>query len=210
MNSRYNENKELSKAVPYSIGISSREMINGLRGKPKDAVFRDDIFKDSPNRRQRKVKLAFGTEDKKSWAAKLYEALDEPYFYTLHPHTHLGFPDSYREPFMIFRDCAVEQLKQRLKELLLPPFYFKFEIGESGNLHVHVIANKNAGLMHIPRTGNVIKKVYDYPRLISYLSKPKIAYTAEHEQLLAKEKSRLRNQGQKCFPKISGTYGLTR
>lgn len=210
MNSLYNVNRELLETAPYTIDTRNRELKNCLNGRPRNAIFRDDRFKDSPNRRKRKTRLAFGTEDKKGWATKLLEALDEPYFYTLYPHIHLEFPDCYREPFIIFRHLPVYQLKERLKELLLLPFYFKFEIGISADLHIHVMANKNSGLLDIPRTGNVVKEVYDFKGLVSYLSKPKIAYTTEHESLLEKEKSRLVRGGQKQFPNTSGTFGLSR
>lgn len=200
--------KELENLTPSVNDIRSDELKCILYGKPRGTIFRDDIFKDSLNRRQRRAKQAFDTKEKKGWAVKLFEVLDEPYFYTLLPNTHLGFNKEYRNAFYIFRALPIAQMKLRVKELLNEPFYYKFEVGESGSLHIHLIANKEAGLSEISRNGRVIKEVSNKVGLVEYLSKPRLSYSPTMEVLLKREKYRLRKQGQKRFSKTSGTYGL--
>ena len=171
--------------------------------------YKPDEFKDSPYRRARATKRAFGYGD--GWASRLFMDLEDPYQYSLHP-THLGMEARYNHHLNIFRHLSVAQIIEQLKQLIEPPFHYKFEVGKGWDdhlprLHFHLIADGSAGLLDIPRTGQLIKPiptVQDFENVVSYLSKPKLAHTPELEQALKAERKRLRLSGQKRFPRTAG------
>jgi len=59
---------------------------------------------------------------------------------------------------------------------------YKFEVGKGnasmalGELHVHLIAEEDAGLFHIPRTGEIIKPIQKgtEEKVLKYLYKPPV------------------------------------
>lgn len=167
-------------------------------------------FKDSKNRRKRKAHKAFN-----GWATILQNSLIEPFHYTLYP-SHLGFNSCYNHYLNIFRWLQISQLVKKIREEFKPPFYYKFEVCEGTEisepwLHCHLVAEKDAGLIHLPRTikkshqdkGGLVTSVYDYQGLIEYLSKPKLARSPELEKALFDEKLRLMTLQTNRFPKTS-------
>lgn len=168
--------------------------------------FKPDEFKDSPNRRARAINQAFG--DGAGWASRLFMDLEDPHLYSLRA-VHIGMSSRYEHYLNIFRYLPVQQVIAKLKKIISSPFYYKFEVGKGWDdnlprLHFHLIANGDAGLLDISRTGELIKipTLEDFERVIGYLSKPKLAYTPELEQALKTERERL--SGKTRFPRTAG------
>jgi hypothetical protein len=52
-----------------------------------------------------------------------------------------------------------------IKQQIEPPYMYKFEVGKGsfptklGDLHVHLIAEEDAGLLNISRSGEIIKPI---------------------------------------------------
>ena len=104
----------------------------------------------------------------------------DPYHYSL-KHLHLGIDPKMAQSKYLYDYLAIKSWKDWVYELIKPPYFYKFEVGEEdengnlGKLHVHLIADVDAGLLHIPRTGKVIKPVTDrddFERRLIYLFKP--------------------------------------
>lgn len=179
-------------------------ILTGKRGE-----YTPDYLKDSPKKRKRKAKKAFNKGQ--GWAAKLKRELKKPYFYSLHLE-HLNLDPHYVCANGLFRELIILQIKQRLLELFERPFYFKIEVGKHRNsekyprLHVHVIAEVNAGLNHLARNGSVVKPVTDFLGLIEYLSKPSLSESDLNESIFKDERRRRNKLGRKRFPRTSGYY----
>lgn len=113
-------------------------------------------------------------------------------------------PKKYSNPIVIFRCLAVKQIIFKLKELFNPPFYYKLEVGKAEKLHIHLIAEKDAGLNELPRKTERIKEGYNFEGLVRYLSKPNVAYSEQSLNYFQTEKRRLNKLGRKRFPRTSG------
>lgn len=177
---------------------------------PNQQKYIDDRFKDTPKRRERASQRAFGLGD--GWASRLLMELEEPYFYSLHMY-HLDLPETYTNPAIVFRELPTKQIIHRIKDCFIAPYYYKLEVSKgsqntsSPKLHVHLIANKDAGLLKLPRDGQMIKpipSIEDYERVVKYLCKPKLGDSEEVRQILDKERKRLARLPSRSFPRTSG------
>ena len=158
----------------------------------------EDPFVDSKGRRRRKARKAF--DNGEGWAARLFLSLENPYFYTLHTH-HLGLPPELGEVDCLYDHKSVKRWLTALKTQIKPPFRWKLEFAE--RVHVHVIAERDAGPPQIRRDGQVIKPAKDYDGLIEYLSKPSAPWTPKPVAAWMRAK---RRGGR--LPRTSGTVGL--
>lgn len=122
----------------------------------------------------------------------------------------IGFGKEYENPRAMFRWLIVNQIRFTLRGLLIAPFYFRLEVGKQRmsdklpRLHVHILAERDAGLITISRKGQVIKPIDDFIGIMEYLSKPNLAYSEQLEIILKEEKLRLKKLGQTRFPSSSG------
>ncbi len=104
---------------------------------------------------------------------RLFGSLDRPHLYTLHT-SHLGLPPEYGDPQSYFYDRAlIDGWKSRLKEKLSGTYFWRLEV--ASRIHVHLIAAHDAGLLDLPRTGEVVKPVKPGTelKLVTYLCKPR-------------------------------------
>jgi hypothetical protein len=110
---------------------------------------------------------------------ELLDILVDPHHYSLECR-HLGIDRESANPKYLRDHIMLKAWKMVLKEKLEAPYFFKFEVGRFGrgkrDLKVHVIADYDAGLLHIPRGGEVVKPITDtykdYKTLMAYLRKP--------------------------------------
>jgi len=91
------------------------------------------------------------------------ELLVNPHLYSLR-HSHLNLDATFARSQMIYDHAAIEVWLWSIAQAIKPPYLFKFEVGQGslpgmlGELHVHLIAEGNAGLLH-NRRPEVIKPV---------------------------------------------------
>ncbi len=99
--------------------------------------------------------------------SRLFEELSypfEPCLYSLQHH-HLGLDATFARSELIYDHPAIEVWLSVIRQHIVPPYMYKFEVGKGnasmalGELHVHLIAEEDAGLFHIPRTGEIIKPI---------------------------------------------------
>jgi hypothetical protein len=158
-------------------------------------------------------------------ASRLFKELSypfEPYHYSLHHH-HLKIDKEMAASEYLYDHLILKAWKVRIRQLIEPPYFFKFEVGNEdtdgnlGDLHVHLIADVDAGLSWIPRNAKseIIKPIPDlanFRRLFIYLFKPGVGKSpkAVEEYLaalarIAEENQRLPKSKQyKRPPQISG------
>jgi hypothetical protein len=117
-------------------------------------------------------------------ALKLFRELSdpfEPYFYSLRHH-HLQLESDLAASKNLYDHKAIKLWKEHLKQAVDAPYFYKFEVGQNrdgslGKLHVHLVADVDAGLLDIPRDGEIIKPIpsfEDYGRVMRYLLKPPV------------------------------------
>jgi hypothetical protein len=103
---------------------------------------------------------------------RLWEELSYPfdhYHYSL-KHHHLGIDKEFAASFLINDHLAIKAWKIVIRELFEPPYFYKFEVGKLNNrgalglLHVHLIADVDAGLLHLPRTSSTASFPMSRPR----------------------------------------------
>jgi hypothetical protein len=88
----------------------------------------------------------------------------KPYLYSLH-HDHLGLDAAFARSELIYDHPAIEVWSMAIKQQIEPPYMYKFEVGKGsfptklGDLHVHLIAEEDAGLLNISRSGEIIKPI---------------------------------------------------
>lgn len=123
----------------------------------------------------------------------------------------------------LYDHLVIKAWKMRIRQLIEPPYFFKFEVGEEdengnlGNLHVHLITDVDAGLLSIPRSAKseIVKPITglaDFRRRFIYLYKPAAQKSArakaEYFEALIRileENTRLpRSKQYKRPPQISG------
>lgn len=155
-----------------------------------------DFFYDSGGKRRDFVLEALGGGE--GWVCRFLWPVPDPYRYNLHAE-HLGLPPECAEAALLLCPRNVRWWVRALRAKLKGPLYWCLEVGENGRVHVHVLAAGDAGLLHLPRGGEVVKRVYNLPGLLEYLGKPAMPYTAGNVALwlIAKRRGRL--------PKLSGT-----
>ncbi len=100
--------------------------------------------------------------------SRLFDELSypfEPCLYSLQHH-HLGLDATFARSELIYDHPAIEVWLSVIRQHIVPPYMYKFEVGKGSNasmalgeLHVHLIAEEDAGLLHIPRTGEIIKPI---------------------------------------------------
>lgn len=110
---------------------------------------------------------------------QLFKTLRNPYFYSCHAE-RLGLPPSCARPEGIFDPVMIERWKRQLTLLFERPLFAALEVGgkgelHAGRMHAHVVAERNAGLLHLARDGEPIKAIgdtdEDRERLLAYLHK---------------------------------------
>jgi hypothetical protein len=145
----------------------------------------------------------------------------EPHHYSLRHH-HLNIGKEMADSKYLYDYLVIKAWKIQIRSLIDPPYFFKFEVGTAKGggpplLHVHLIADIDAGLLGIPRTSKseVIKPITDladFRRRLLYLFKPGVERSPEAvaEYLEAIERIREENIGlpkskqRKQLPQISG------
>jgi hypothetical protein len=112
---------------------------------------------------------------------RLFEELSypfAPYLYSLHHH-HLGLDATFARSELIYDHAAIEVWLGVIRQHIEPPYMYKFEVGKGsfltklGDLHVHLIADEDAGLPHISRSGEIIKPIREgtAEKLLRYMYK---------------------------------------
>lgn len=155
-----------------------------------------DFFYDSGTKRQTYVLEALGGGE--GWACRLLSVVPDLHRYNLHAE-HLDLPPECAEAARLCCRRNIRRWLQAIRAKLKGPLYWCLEVGENGRVHVHVLAAGDAGLLHLPRGGEVVKRVYYLPGLLEYWGKPAMPYTAPNMALwlVAKRRGRL--------PRLSGT-----
>ncbi len=166
------------------------------------AAFPPDRFKRSP--RQERIK-AENLMKPGEWGHRLYSRLPEPYFYSL-SMKNLELPASYNDSRFVYYTVIIEEIKARLKEKIPEPFAWKIEVGEAGNVHVHVIGPYAPALDYLmgsKRAKSV--KTGTEVTVLAYLLKPVAPWTAGNYGIYLQ--ARVENQGSRLSP-LSGQFGL--
>ncbi len=157
-----------------------------------------DFFYDSGTKRLTGALEALGNGE--DWACRLVSVVPNLHFYSLR-HTHLGLPAAAAAPERFLHHSTAACWKRAIKGQLSGSLYWRLELGDAG-VHAHVLAADNAGLLHLPRGGEIVKPVYDLLGAVAYLCKPAMFYTAENLALWLEAK--------RCaqLPNLSGTMRL--
>ncbi len=137
----------------------------------------------------------------------LFGALPDPHLYNL-KHYHLGIDVSLAHKALIYERSVLDFWLNRVSEEVKSPFFYKFEVGAESFkelLHVHLIADGNAGLLDVSREGEVIKAFRPGTEkvLMSYLYKPPVPFSLSALEDFEKASLKLGRQG-KALPKVSG------
>lgn len=135
---------------------------------------------------------------------RLFGCLDRPHLYTLHAE-HLGLEPEYGSCASFFYDRElIDGWKNALKEKLEKPFFWKLE--SASRVHCHAIASESAGLLNIPRDGEVVKRIKpgDEMKVARYLYKPHAVYSEEN--LAQWIEGRRQHLGH--LPHMKGYFGL--
>lgn len=168
------------------------------------AAYPPDPFIDTTAKRRRKV--CEDLEDGEGWAARLWGTLNEPHAYSLHAE-HLGLPPRCADPTNFYCRENVALWKAAIDAAFTKPLHWKLELGE--RVHVHLIADREAGLPHLPRGGELVKSIYDLEGWLFYLAKPNAPWN-ERNMALWLQATRLGcfPQLKRRLPHLSGTMGI--
>lgn len=139
-------------------------------------------------------------------ASRLAAVTDELHLYTLHT-AHLGLSERLAAPTGIYRHKTVTVWREAISEAFTGAYWWRIEAGTEGRLHVHVMADRDAGPVDLVRGGECCKPVHDLPGLLRYLAKPVVLPTDEALAVYRKAKARARKQG-KQLPRTSGYIGI--
>ncbi len=102
------------------------------------------------------------------YGSRLFNELSYPFVPCLYSlqHHHLGLDATFARSELIYDHPAIEVWLRAIRQQIEPPYMYKFEVGKGSNasmalgeLHVHLIAEEDAGLLHIPRTGEIVKPI---------------------------------------------------
>ena len=153
-----------------------------------------DHFLETTAKKVRWVREALDHGD--GWAARLWGTLKHPHAYTLHAK-HLGLPLECSEPANFYCKKNVDLWKAAIKASFASPLHWKLELAE--RVHVHITADRDAGLPHLRRGGELVKPIYDYEGWLFYIAKPAAQWNARNLALW------LRAKRQGRLPRLSGT-----
>ncbi len=112
-------------------------------------------------------------------AWRLFKMLEskQPCFYSLQ-HDHLFLDKKHTAKHLIYDRATLKVWKDAIRKRIKPPYFFCFEVGKEGKLHVHIVAGIDAGFKEYKksyektRTIRIIKDTdTDRHRVISYLHK---------------------------------------
>jgi hypothetical protein len=162
-------------------------------------------FKNSRKQKQGRANRAFRRGGP---AYKLAKSHKQTCLYTLHYH-HLGLPKAFARASMIYDRHALKIWRDVLKKHFKKPYFYRFEVGRDGRLHVHVLADIDAGLLWLPRSGKVVKPIQKGTliKVLIYLSKPPVPLSGqalkEYEEG-CEEALRIN----KSLPRVSGYVGV--
>ena len=163
-------------------------------------------FINSSQRRTGRARRALRNGD--GPAARLYASVTALYLYSLHAE-HLALPQMLTAPKMIYVHDAVRSWREAVRHHLRPPYYYRLEVGREHRLHVHVLANRDAGLLHLPRDRELIKPVYDLEGMLKYLAKPPVPLSDEALVEYQNAVKRASESGRR-LPNLSGFVGVPR
>ncbi|MDQ3398602.1 MAG: hypothetical protein M3511_12695 [Deinococcota bacterium] len=158
-----------------------------------------DPFLRTTAKSSRRMKDAFGDGD--GWAFRLTANLPQPCAYTLHA-SHLELPETCSDPANFYCPNNRDLWKGAIRRALKPPLHWKLELGE--RVHVHIIAGHDAGLLHLPRGGELVKPIYDLEGWLFYIAKPAAQWNAHNLALWMRAKAK--RQGN--LPQLSGTWRI--
>jgi hypothetical protein len=139
-------------------------------------------------------------------APALFAILVTPYLFTLYGE-QLGIPVKYRHARCIRSKKALKIWRDALRKIFGGAYLFKFEVGlESDEIHVHMIADRDSGLLEMPRFDNpACKPVTDPKGMIRYLEKPPCYPIRKRVKEYLRAKKRV---GDAKLPEVSGYVGL--
>lgn len=132
-----------------------------------------DKFKYSPRQHKLKAEKEICKDGQCIRFISMFKA-NEAYFYSLQI-SHIGLSDKDAQPHQIYDHEHIKVLKKILRKLFKTPYYYFFQVGKEGKLHVHLIAGKYAGLTHLKRDGELCKRVYDFCGLFAYAFEPQVS-----------------------------------
>lgn len=157
-----------------------------------------DAFSDSPRRRRMRAARALAPG---GWAERLLGSIEAPHGYSLHSG-HLQLPAEAADPERLNDPDNVALWVSAIRRELRGPLYYKLELGEGERVHAHVIAAHDAGLLQLPRDGEIVQPLYDPPGWIAYLMKPPAPYTGTNlgRWMIARRRGRL--------PRLSGIVNV--
>jgi hypothetical protein len=119
---------------------------------------------------------------------------------------NLGLPASYADSRFVYYTVIMEEIKAALKKLILEPFAWKIEVGEAGNVHVHVIGPYAPALDYLMGSKRAKPiKLGTEVTVLAYLLKPAAPWTAGNYGIYLQ--ARVENQGSRLSP-LSGQFGL--
>lgn len=159
--------KSLEALTPYE---QAARMIERYPNHPPDAFYHSSAI----GRRT-------AQKARETWLPRLLSVTPDPYFYSLHWYHLPGLSAADADPRKLRCPKTLARWLKALERALKgSATYRKFEVGDEGQLHIHVLADKNALLPDLSRGGEVVKQAYDLDGLIAYLSKPAAPYTIEN------------------------------
>lgn len=109
-------------------------------------------------------------------AFRLYRRLRRPCFYSLHWH-NLGLTAQDADKKLIYNKATIEKWKAAIAVFIKSPYFFCIEVGREGEIHAHVVADIDAGLLkyqrrYDTRTVKIIKDTaLDRFRVVRYMYK---------------------------------------
>lgn len=166
--------------------------------------FNPDRFSGSTRKKCRKAKEALG--DGEGWAARLLGSTSELCHYVLRSDKHLSLPKRFAAPSGFFDPAVVKAIREAIKSTLCGPLWWRLEVSEN-HLHVHVLADRYAGLPWLPRDGRLIRPVTDLEGLLRYLSKCPLPRNDAFICLYLERQAEAKRLGTR-LPRTSGTMGL--
>jgi hypothetical protein len=143
-----------------------------------------------------------------AWADSLLAVLTpNAYFYTLSV-ANLKLPATYGDSSFIYVHLVIAEIKAAIDRLIPKPYFFKIEVGENANTHVHVIGPFAPQLTHLmgSERAKPISPNNEFG-LLQYLSKPVTTYSEHNLKTYLTAKNELQT---KTLPRLQGVLGLKR
>ncbi len=196
------EQGQSSKSQTPITGTYSSPVSRYYRLKGRDDIVpRDELpyeFVDSDKRVTSSLTRAFAPDGP---ATALFAKLADSYLFTVYGAA-LGVPERYRHARCIRSKKALSVWRDALKKHFAGCYLFKFEVGlDDDELHVHVVADKQAGLSELVRGSEQCKPVTDKKGVIRYLKKPPVYATKKRHKEYLRAKKRV---GDGKLPEVSG------